>query len=163
MSEFTGNWIDKIGSIIPGYRGYKDREMRRDTDRLLRNAVVKILADKRPVLDRVIADSAKGGRLEHLDHLNQIKRRVDNLATQIRTAPAGYSGFFDTVQVKAEDLDRLYQFDLGLRDKAAQVVGMLDGLGATKDTAGACAALLAALQELDELVRRRDHVIAEVR
>lgn len=163
MSEFTGNWVDKIGSIIPGYKGYKDKEMRRDTDRILRNAIVKLLSDKRPVLDRAIADLMKGGKLEHLERLNQIKRKLDNAGTQIRTAPQGYSGWFDTVQVKGEDLDRLYQFDLGLREKAAQIVGLVDGLAAAKDTAGACSATLAALQDLEDLIRQRDHVIAEAR
>ncbi len=162
MSLFTGNWIDSIGAIIPGYRGYKDREMRRDTDKTLRNGIVKILNDKRPVLDRLIADSLKG-KIELIDPLNQIKRKLDNAATLIRTAPAGYSGFFDTVQVKAEDLDRLYQFDMNLSSKATQLTGLIDSLGAAKDPAGAGSATLQALQEFDELIRQRDHIIAEVR
>ena len=162
MSQFTGNWIDSIGAIIPGYKGYKDKEMRRDTDKVLRNGIVKILNDKRPVLDRLIADSLKG-RIELVDKLNQIKRKLDNAATLIRTAPAGYSGFFDTVQVNAGDLDRLYQFDKNLGDKATQVTGLIDGLGAAKDPAGAGAVTLQALQEFDELIRQRDQVIAEVR
>ncbi len=162
MTLFAGNWIDSIGAIIPGYRGYKDKEMRRDTDKTLRTGIVKILNDKRPVLDSLIADSLKG-KIELIDRLNQIKRKLDNAATLIRTAPAGYSGFFDTIQVKAEDLDRLYQFDMNLSDKAKQLTGLIDGLGAAKDPAGAGSATLQALQEFDDLIRQRDHIIAEVR
>ncbi len=163
MGQFTGNWIDSIGNIVPGYRGYKDKEMRRDSDRLLRNSISKLLTDRKPALDTVIADLLKSGKLEHMDRLSQIKRKLDNAAVRIRTAPAGYSGFFDTVQVRAEDLDRLYRFDMNLHEKAAEIAGLVDGARIAKDPAGAGGAIVAALEAFEALIGERDTVIAEVR
>ncbi|MBI2930358.1 MAG: hypothetical protein HYY16_01795 [Planctomycetes bacterium] len=163
MSQYTGNLFEKIGRFVPGYTGYAEKETRRDTDRILRGAIVKILSDRRPALDQAIAELIKSSRLDSIDRLSQIKRKLDNAAALVRTAPQGYSGFFDTVQVKTEDLDRLYRFDLDLREKATQVAGLIDGLKAAKDPAGAGGAVVSALGELEELVRQRDHIIAEMR
>ena len=30
------NWLERLGAAIPGYRGFQDRELRRDVDRTLR-------------------------------------------------------------------------------------------------------------------------------
>ena len=30
------NWLERLGDKIPGYRGFQDRELRRDVDRQLR-------------------------------------------------------------------------------------------------------------------------------
>lgn len=157
MSRFTGNWIDRIGAIIPGYRGYKDKEMRRDTDRLVRTEIARLLADRRPALDQAIADLARSGKIEHLDRLDRVKRQMDNVATLVRTAPQGYSGFFDTVQVTAEDLDRLYEFDLTLRGKAAAVA---EAAGALRKDPGATDHVLGLLSELERLVQQREHVLS---
>ncbi len=163
MSEFQGNFLTKIASFIPGYKGYADKEARRDSDKLLRAAIVKELGDAKPKIDQTTSDYMRSGRIAHVEKLGQIKRKLENASTLIRVAPQGYSGLFDTLQVKAEDLDKLYRHDLGVQEKAAQVAGLVAGLGAAKDPAGAIAAVITALEELEALVRQRDLVIAEVR
>lgn len=163
MGTFEGNLLDKLGAFVPGYKGYKEKEMRRDTDRMLRDAIIKRLLDRRPIVDRAIADLSSKMQFDHLEKLNTIKRRLENFADQIKTAPAGYSGFFDTVQVNQADLDRLYRHDLGVRDKTEEVVTLLSGIASAKDTGGACEHVINELQSLGELMRGRDQVVTEIK
>lgn len=42
MSEYKGkNILEKIGAFIPGYKGYSEKEGRKDTDKLLRLEIAK--------------------------------------------------------------------------------------------------------------------------
>jgi len=163
MGTFEGNLLDKLGAFVPGYKGYKEKEMRRDTDRMLRGAIIKRLLDRKPIVDRAIADLSSKMQFDHLEKLNTIKRRLENFADQIQTAPAGYSGFFDTVQVNQADLDRLYRHDLGVRDKTEEVVTLINGIASAKDTGGACEHVINELQSLGELMRGRDKVVTEIK
>lgn len=163
MSEPTGrNVFEMLGSLVPGYRGYKEKEKRRDTDQILRESIARLLTDTRGTLDDVIADHTRSVRLEHLEKLHQVKRKLENIAAQIRSAPRGYSSLFETVQVAVVDLDRLYQFDLKLRDKSIQACELIARFRSDKDTSATCAAAVKLLDELSLLARQRDQVITEV-
>ena len=43
-----------------------------------------------------------------------VSKKVDTVENRIRFATYGYSGFFDVVQIKEDQLDRIYRFDLAL-------------------------------------------------
>jgi len=163
MSSYEGkNLFEVIGSLIPGYRGYKEKESRRDSDRVLRDAIVKRLMDRKPILDQIMAGCARAMQFNELHTFESIKRKMEMIAEQVKHAPQGYSGFFDTVQVKNEDLDRLYRQDLALRDKVEEFANLVGALAGAPDVAGACQQILTALQELSEVVRGRSQAITEV-
>ena len=44
------NIFDKIGSLIPGYMGYAEREGRRNCDKILRNEIVSKLSEIEKIL-----------------------------------------------------------------------------------------------------------------
>ena len=156
------NFFEVLGAFVPGYKGYSEKEMRRDTDRFLREAIVTRLQEKKRILDDLTKDFAKRKKFDHLDSLDSIRRRIDHVSDSIRHAPQGYSGFFDTKQVKNEDLDKLYRHDLALKDGSDELAKAVADLSSAADTGKACEAVLATLQSLDEAVRRRSEVITEV-
>jgi hypothetical protein len=49
---------EKIIGYIPGYRGYKEKELRRESDRLVRMDVVNRLKDAKMIFRRHFADPA---------------------------------------------------------------------------------------------------------
>lgn len=163
MSQFKGNFLDTLGSFVPGYKGYKEREGRRDTDRLLREAIVKRLNDRKNAVDRVIGDFSRQMKFDALETLELAKRRIEKITDMIRHAPSGYSGIFDTLQIREEDLDKIYRHDLGLRDLTEKTAEQLGQLGTAKEPVAAVEALLATLQELEETVRGRDKACTEIR
>ncbi|MEM2813104.1 MAG: hypothetical protein QXO74_02815, partial [Candidatus Methanomethylicia archaeon] len=47
--KFT--WLEKLELYVPGFSGYKKRELIREDDRLLRNYLVKLLTDAKNYLE----------------------------------------------------------------------------------------------------------------
>ena len=159
MSSYDGkNFFEVLGAFCPGYKGYKEKEQRRDTDRVLRDAIVKRLMDKKSGVDAAMAELTRNKKFDLIEKLDSLNRKIQKITDQVKHAPRGYTGFFDTIQVKSDDLDRIYRYDLGLREKTEEVVKVL----ATLDGAGDLAKIDKALQELQEVVQHRTDALTEV-
>lgn len=142
--------LDRLGSVIPGYRGYMERELRRSTDRVIRDVVVSRLGSVRQRVVRLIADHARAMRLDGLESLERARRRLDLVMDQVRHAPEGYSGFFDAVQITAADLDTIHAHDAALCDGVEALAASLGAL-----EAGDASAFDPALEAFEEAVRVR--------
>jgi len=53
------NVFDKIGSLIPGYKGYAEREGRRNCDKILRDSIVTQLIECEKILYSQMSDALK--------------------------------------------------------------------------------------------------------
>ncbi|HPA51517.1 MAG TPA: hypothetical protein PLP50_07935 [Thermoanaerobaculia bacterium] len=162
MSGSARALLERLGSLVPGYAGYADRETRRECDQALRLAVASRLGAARATLDRRTADCARTGRLDLLEPLDSISRRVAALADALRHAPAGYAALFDAATVDAAQLDRIYAFDLEMKEAGERVFDVAERVRAGVD-AEALDALNAAVAAAEESLRRRGEVLREVR
>ena len=162
MSEAVKSLLGRLGSLVPGYAGYADREKRRESDQALRLAVAARLGAARAALDRRTAECARTGRFDVLDPLDALSRRVAALADSVRHAPAGYAALFDAATVGAAELDRIYAFDLGVREACEQVVEESERLPAAVDVAG-LDRLSAAVAGAESAVSRRAESLREVK
>ncbi len=55
MADYNGkNIFEKIGAFIPGYKGYSEKEGRRDTDKLMRIGIAKLLDGSKTDLEIII-------------------------------------------------------------------------------------------------------------
>src|SRR4030042_4761802 len=105
MADYIGkNIFEKIGSFIPGYKGYSEKEGRRDTDKLLRLEIAKHLDSMKTNINELIRQHTDAKQLEFITDLDRIKINLDSLANKIRYASHGEAGFFDIVQVDITDL-----------------------------------------------------------
>lgn len=163
MAQRSDSWIDKIAKIVPGYAGYKAREQRSDTDRALRQVIVSRLDDRRMLVDRVIAECSRQMKFDALEPLEALRRRLQLLGDMVRYAPAGYSGFFDTMQVKEADLDLIYGHDLRVREEVENLGTLIAGLdpmspnlAQDSNTAAQSAA------KVEEIFRARDKVVTGI-
>jgi hypothetical protein len=107
---------EKIAAALPGFRGYKEKELRRESDKLIRNHLhLKLSKGK----DNIRSISQKITDKRYLDVLPDIDRltaKMDRVTEKVNHASYGYSGFFDVVKVKEENLDRMITFDNQLLD-----------------------------------------------
>jgi hypothetical protein len=124
------NVVEKVLGWIPGYKGYAGKELRRDTDRLFREAVVRDLEPARKRVDEAIGECSRSMAFTHLESLEAIRRRVAALSDRLRTSPGGYSGFFDTATIKEAQLDTIAAHDLTFRELAQRVVAATAALSA---------------------------------
>jgi len=116
------NVFEKIVNSIPGFKGYFERELRRDSDKLQRDFIVEKMQNVRAKLVNIIKEVAKAKRLDLLSDYDEIMRGLEKLINEIRYADRGYSGFFDLMKITEEQLDEIYRFDAGLLEKVTEFV-----------------------------------------
>ena len=158
------NILERLGDKIPGYRGFQDRELRRDVDRMLREHLASDLGRlKAAVRDRA-RSYTDAGKIGVLSAFDRIDRQVDGLAQAIRFADYGASGLFDPVKIGEAELERIYQFDLSVVDDLAQIESEIANLPAPggDDPAAALEKLLQMVRGLDAKWRQREQVISDV-
>jgi hypothetical protein len=112
---------ETILSAIPGFKGYKEKELRRESDKLIRNHLYRRLKEAEDLLKKVfqrLSDRRIYGVLEDVDRLvmefDRVKARVDH-------ASYGYSGFFDIIKIDERDLEEMLSFDVGLIDSVEKL------------------------------------------
>lgn len=164
MSDYTGkNIFEKIGSFIPGYKGYSEKEGRKDTDKLIRMEIAKHLDGSKADIDIIIQEQMNDKNKSIINELDRVKKKLDLVANQIRFATYGESGFFDVLQVDIADLDRLYQFDLRIKEVTEELVRLIKALRKSENLKKDCSSITDVLSGLSEKVSSRDKVIMEVR
>ena len=125
---------ERIAAFIPGFRGYKEKEIRRESDRLIRNHLyLKLSADKNDL--REIAQKLADRRyFDVMTDMDRLQAKMDRVVEKVNHASYGYSGFFDAVKVKEDSLDRMIEFDNKLLDSVEVLTAEIDGFKA--DLAG---------------------------
>ena len=121
--EMSG--FEKLVAKIPGYAGYKEKELRREADRLLRDHIVQTMHTVLRDLDALQTDLISAGKFGLLDEVGSATTQVQTFIDRVRTAAYGYGGLFDAVRIKEDDLDRVYQFDAALVDYAERIQGAI--------------------------------------
>jgi hypothetical protein len=163
--EGAFNKVEELAKELPGYKGYKQREVRREADKLLRLRAAREIEVQIKKLYQVEAQLADASRLRALLILDRPLMRMQLLVDRLKTASYGYAGLFDAIKVQEAELDALYAFDAALLDEAGRIKALIDAVGAAKDDAGiteAGATLLAAVDELNDTFSRRQDVILEI-
>ena len=145
--------FDKIGALIPGYRGYAEREGRRQCDKLLREEIASIIAQcEKIITDQIDAevknrDTTKAGMLENN------KKYLNTLASKIKFAPYGASSFFSNSQIKEAELEQIYKKDLDILEKANSLKQNINNRGSEE--------ALLEIKEIEELLTARNQFIKE--
>ena len=114
MENSEKNFLEKLADAVPGLKGYREKESRRDTDKRFRDYLADRIDRARGSLDETKRTLVNQGKLDGLAELDRLSQKMIKAANQIRHASYGYSGFFDQVKIKENELDRLYQLDLSM-------------------------------------------------
>ena len=145
---------------IPGYKGYKDKELRREADKLLRADLAGKLDDQRKRLTDLQVQLVSQAQIEFLDDLERAVMKLQLLTDRVKTASYGYAGLFDAVKVKEEQLDALYEFDnqmLGFVDDVASDVDKVASTITAKEGVGVAIAELVVTVEQANLTFGHRH------
>ncbi|RLG98803.1 hypothetical protein DRO19_04030 [Candidatus Bathyarchaeota archaeon] len=113
---------ERILAELPGFRGYKEKEIRRESDKMIRNHLYRKLNQAKEDLRRVFQKLSDYRRYEFLTDMDRLMARIDRIAEKINHASYGYTGFFDAVKVEEPDLDRMIKFDAELLDDVEEIV-----------------------------------------
>jgi len=154
---------ERILSYLPGYRGYKEKEVRRETDRLVRMHAAAKLKD---ALDSVRESlSSRPVREKDRELADRVMMRLDTVRQKTGRAVAGYAGLFDIVKVKEDRLDQLVAHDEGLLAKSEEIgqqSSSLSRLSSPEEIVQRLTQILEATNEFDGLLDRRNRIIKEL-
>ena len=161
MTRREPNLIDKLAGLIPGYKGYADRETRRADDRALRGHVAARLDAAKAHVDALVRQLTAKGSLGGLDELDALERLLGRCADRTRMASEGETGLMDDVVVKADDLERVHEHDMGLdaqvKEAAAAVAALTEA-----DVPSGIDAVRRKLQDLLDALAAREDLLHEV-
>jgi hypothetical protein len=158
--EESKNWFERLAEHIPGYKGYKEKELRREADKTQRLYVAERLDSVRDKLDGLKLDIINRGELAKLDDVDVATRKLRTVTDRIRFADYGYAGLFDTTKVDEAVLDRLYEFDMQLTTGVAEMETLSAALSADSPSLMSDLGLLGAkIEALDAQFSEREHLI----
>jgi hypothetical protein len=158
------NWLEQLVDKIPGFKGYQNRELRRDVDRMQREYLSQRCGELKATVRRSARDYTDAGQIGMLHLFERLDRDLDGMSQAVRFADYGASGLFDVVKIYDEELDRLYQFDISVLEDLESLAADL----ASVPPPGAESARKALDQALDRIVAlrgkwsERKNVIADV-
>ena len=153
------NALEQLVNAIPGFSGYREKELRRDADRIQREFLASRLEEGKKALDGAASAASRQGTLDAINDIETARKRLDKVAARIRYADRGYAGFFAAIKVKEDVLDRVYQFDLELLSGVDAVRAAAES--AAGDPAGV-RAMIAAIDALDGRLAGREAILSGI-
>lgn len=155
------NFVESILRYIPGFKGYLEKEYRRESDYLCRTWMADRLQSAKRGLDDYLSKLVAEGQLDALPQCERIRSRLDGLINQLRGAVRGYSGFFDYVRVNEQLLDQVYEHDKLLMEDVEQLAGSIETLGSKSESPAAVAsALLQHVEQVQSEFEKRGQLLA---
>ncbi|MCE4625334.1 MAG: hypothetical protein F7C35_05665 [Desulfurococcales archaeon] len=120
MSTRLG-WIEKAMMLVPGYRGYKKRELLREDDRLIRRYVADLLREASSNLQKAVSEITQklGSQLVNItqipgnpiQQLEAVASRLYSIAGEVEHLEMGYQPKFDRLTVEEPELRKLMEID----------------------------------------------------
>jgi hypothetical protein len=154
--------IKKLISKIPGFDGYVERQNRRASDKLVREAIADRFEALWARISGIQIELVSTGGLEFIDDVERAAIKIRQFIDRIRHASYGYAPFFDAVKVREEELSRIYEYDLTLLNAADEIERAIDNLESSLGTEGLPAAirhLTVLAQNIVDAFNKRSEVI----
>ena len=138
-SRITGS-IGNALNAIPGYRGYRAKEDRRDADRRVREKVASAFTAQADRVESVARELANQRRLRDVGPVDEFARTIRHLVDRVTTASYGYGGLFSDRVVDETALDQLRLFDesllAGVEELDGPIAQLEQAIASAGDLAG---------------------------
>jgi hypothetical protein len=116
--------LERLIARVPGFRGYLDREERREADKRLRDYGAERLERVVRDLNGVIAKAS----LDEIGEQQELVTQVEKLRAELRFADRGYSGFFDEAKLDSDTaLDAVYTQDERIVEQVEEISAQVAG------------------------------------
>ncbi|MFZ4413882.1 MAG: hypothetical protein ACOYOV_12430 [Bacteroidales bacterium] len=106
------NIFDMIGSLIPGYQGYAERDGRRNCDKILRDCISNDLLIIEKNINERINSALSGKEFELAKKFEVCRKNINTLFSKIKYSSYGATAFFSDNQIKEEEIMQTYKIDL---------------------------------------------------
>ena len=139
MSDLTGkleqikskeSFLEKMKRWIPGYDGYVNRDNAREIDTLLRNKLALLMEQNKIKIKNVTLNLSKSGKLFESQDMDKLDKKNENCIAKFKSSARGYSGAFDVVKIKEEQLNMIYDYDNALMTDVEYIGSLFEKLEA---------------------------------
>ncbi len=103
---------ERIALYIPMYRGYREKNLRREEDRAVRNELSRALQGTKADLASIQRELTSQPDL--MMDVERVRTKVDKYDIDVKKAVNGYSSFHTAVKILEKDLDALVAWDARL-------------------------------------------------
>jgi len=164
FDKVTGDqdFIKKILAKVPGFKGYIERGDRRMSDKLLRDSVANEFETLYQRVSSLQRDLIMQGEIGYIDDLEAGALKLRQFIDRVRTASYGYSGIFDAIKIKQEELEQVYQYDqalLGLSDEVSSAIDNIETSIGTEGLDAAIRHLISVSQQCVDAFNKRSEVM----
>jgi hypothetical protein len=160
--------LERIMLQLPGFRGYKVREERREADKIIRDYIYRALKGARDDLMGCFQLLGNAGTPELMEPTNQLIAKLDRVEEKVNRASYGYSGFFDSVRIDVPQLDQMVAYDTQMIEAARKLADSISGFkmqlsqGKFEDTRNLESGLETSISQLEATFDKRKQVIEGV-
>jgi len=152
----------KILSFIPGFKGYIERQNRRDADKIMRDTVANRFEEQWQRVSSLQRDLINQGQIAFVDDLEGAAIQLRTFIDRVRRATRGYSGLFDAVKINENELAQLYQYDASMLELSDEVGRAIDNVEASIGSDGLPAAirhLVSTARQCQNVFDKREEVV----
>jgi hypothetical protein len=151
---------------LPGFNGYIERQNRRQSDKILREAVADRYQEQWQRISGLQRDLIRQGQLQYAGDLEAAALKLRQFIDRVRTASYGYAGFFDAIKINEQELAQVYEYDLQLLTMNEDIGAAIDNVESSIGTDGLPAAIRhltnSSQQAVDAFNRRTEVMIGGV-
>ncbi|MCS6816636.1 MAG: hypothetical protein N0A16_12260 [Blastocatellia bacterium] len=130
QSSSANEWLERLRSVLPAYRGYADQTSRREQDALYRRYLSDRVGGLLAPLEQLIGERAHAGQVIEVLPLERVREKLRALLRELEAPDYGTTAFFNERPVDETVLDLLYQYDLVLNEHVQDAYAQLEGLRA---------------------------------
>ena len=141
--------LERFFGNLPGIKGYREKEMRRDADKQVRDNLARRLESRRAKLTGLQSELLDAGGMMWLDDVERVVGRLQLFIDRVKTATYGYAPLWGLDKVDETDLDRLAVFD---QDLYEQVEPLDEAIGKLEQAVSANEGIKDALNAVGDLV-----------
>jgi len=160
-AEGRHNFFERLVNKIPGLKSYQERETRREVDKMQRDWLAGEIDRARQGVQKKVRKWTRKGNLQNLDIASSLEKLLDRFANRIRHADYGYTGFFDAVKIRSDELAMIYEFDLKLSETVEDFANKIENLPLEADE-DALDDLLVAIEDADRAFDDRSTIFEDV-
>lgn len=150
--------LERIKLIIPGYRGYRNKNVRRDVDKEVRSEVARQFGCCKETLVGLKNDYVAKNDLEMAKILEKVIVKIDTYISDMESAEAGYSAAWEVNKTLNGDLDEVMEWDGRLLDECVELSAALKIIVSKAD---AGEDIKAQLKEVERFIDGLDNALGE--
>lgn len=120
--------FERICLWIPGYRGYRQKNIRRDVDKEVRTQVARTIEESKTVLSTIQRGVVELGDIQMAKTVERIRVKTDTYLKNIESAEAGYSGIWEVTKTKEGELEAVMEWDAKLIESGQDLKKLLNSI-----------------------------------